>query len=131
MVLWHPSLRDIMAIKPDDYLLVGRNNTSYQVKFSDSGITQNDDFVLKTGDTMTGNLTLKSSDSEKFIRLISGRYMNSPNESFGLILDLTDANTYHHKFKIHTRADREAFNLYDDGTPRFLLNGELDYQIVR
>jgi len=114
-----------MAIKPDDYLLVGRNNTSYQVKFSDSGISQNDDYVMKTGDTMTGDLTLKTSDSEKFMRLKSGRYMNSPTESFGLILDLTDANTYHHKFKILTRTDREALILYDDGTPRFKVNGAL------
>lgn len=114
-----------MAIRPDDYLVVGRGDTSYYVKFEDSGITQNANYVLKTGDTMTGPLSFEGNTTDTFSRIRSVRYDTTVSEEYGLILDLTDGNTYRHSFKVLTRADHEALKLYDDGTPRFTINGAL------
>ena len=48
-----------MAIQNTDKLLIGRGDTSYYVTFANSGIAKSSDFVLKSGDEMTGSLTIK------------------------------------------------------------------------
>ena len=48
-----------MAIQNTDKLLIGRGDTSYYVTFDNSGIAKSSDFVLKSGDEMTGTLTIK------------------------------------------------------------------------
>ena len=55
-----------MAIQNTDKLIVGRGNDSYQVSLQDSGLALRDDAVLKTGDIMSGNLSL---DNNKITNL--------------------------------------------------------------
>ena len=76
-----------MAIQNSDKLLIGRGDTSYHVTFANSGIAKSSDFVLKSGDTMTGTLTIEevagqsNSLSMGGVGRVKTRHLDSGNDS--------------------------------------------------
>lgn len=61
-----------MAIQNTDKLIVGRGDTSYQSSLQDSGLALRDDAVLKTGDIMSGNLSLDNNKITNLSRPTNG-----------------------------------------------------------
>ena len=83
------------------------------------------DYVPLTGGTMSGDLSFKRNDVS-FETIESLRPVAYPGSGkFGLKIDISDGNTYHHQLKVISRGNRDALLLYDDGTPEWALYGRV------
>ena len=88
------------------------------------------DYLKKSGGTMTGALRMKRTDDSTYWNYI---YSDKPkawdqeNKNHGLILNIGSSNTYKQQFKIQGRSDRDLFEIHDDGSALAVMNGRMNF----
>ena len=88
------------------------------------------DYLKKSGGTMTGALRMKRTDDSTYWNYI---YSDKPKawdqnqKTHGLILNIGQSNTYKQQFKIQGRGDKDLFEMHDDGSASAVMNGRMNF----
>ena len=88
-----------------------------------------DDYLKKTGGTLTGTLKMKRTDDVSYWNYIQSDTPNAwhaDNKSHGLILNIGTSNSFKQQFKIQGRSGRDLFEIHDDGHAVASLKGDLN-----
>lgn len=88
-----------------------------------------DDYLKRTGGTITGTLRLKRTDDASYWNYITAETPNAwhgNNQTHGVILNIGTTNSFKQQFKIQGRSGHDLFEIHDDGAAVATIQGNLN-----